>query len=643
MGTALNKGTTLQKGKYTIVKSLGQGSFGITYLATTKLTMMGKLGQMDTTVNVAVKEFFMEETNSRSNDGSSVEGSGGSLFSNYRKKFRKEAVNLSHMNHPNIVKVLEVFDENNTTYYVMQHIDGDSLDDYIIRNNGIPEKEAISILRALGNAVQYMHSNKMLHLDLKPKNVMLDKDGKSFLIDFGLSKQFTDEGEPESSTSIGAGTPGYAPIEQANYKQDGSFPTTLDVYALGATFYKMLTANRPQHASDVLEEGLDVDSLTKKGVSQNTINVIKKAMDPLKKNRYQTVGDMLSSLTISSNTNNEKSKTIKNQRQVTYAEKSDQGEGTDFSDDSNSTKGTQSFEKERNSQSSNNSNSQNLFTNFEIVSTQGKTTKKWWIAGALLVVVAIVFFVLTKLDTNSVKDLITDDAPDMEIIDSLTNNMILVEGGSFIMGKDTGLEWTQKHKVTLSDFYIGVFEVTQSQWKAVMGNNPSVFKGDNLPVENVKWGDVLLFIQKLNAITGKHYRLPTEAEWEFAAKGGIYSKGYRYSGSDNFMDVAWCEQNSESSTHEVGTKVSNELGLFDMSGNVNEWCSDWYSAYPKEDQKNPQGETKDHMGRHIIRGGGWNTRGGENYFGLDVTDRTDGGDEYKHHNALGFRLACNSD
>lgn len=295
METALIKGTTLHKGKYTIVKSLGQGSFGITYLATTKLTMTGKLGQMDTTVNVAIKEFFMSEMNSRSKDGSSIEGSSGSLFSNYRQKFKKEAENLSKLDHPNIVNVLDVFDENNTTYYVMQYIDGQSLDDYILQQNGIKEGKAISILKEIGKAVQYMHSNKMLHLDLKPKNVMLDKDGKVYLIDFGLSKQYDSKGEPESSTKVGAGTPGYAPIEQANYREGKGFPVTMDVYALGGTMFKMLTAVRPPEASDILNDGFPLYELQEHKVSDSISASVARAMAPAKKDRYQTVEEFLNS------------------------------------------------------------------------------------------------------------------------------------------------------------------------------------------------------------------------------------------------------------------------------------------------------------------------------------------------------------
>ena len=295
MGVALCKGITLQRGKYTIVKSLGQGSFGITYLATTKLTMMGKLGQMDTTVNVAIKEFFMSEMNSRSKDGSSIEGSSGSLFSNYRQKFKKEAENLSKLNHPNIVNVLDVFDENNTTYYVMQYIDGQSLDDYILQQNGIKEGKAISILKEIGKAVQYMHSNKMLHLDLKPKNVMLDKDGKVYLIDFGLSKQYDSKGEPESSTKVGAGTPGYAPIEQANYREGKGFPVTMDVYALGGTMFKMLTGVRPPEASDILNDGFPLYELQEHKISDSISASVAKAMAPAKKDRYQTVEEFLNS------------------------------------------------------------------------------------------------------------------------------------------------------------------------------------------------------------------------------------------------------------------------------------------------------------------------------------------------------------
>ncbi|MDE6548449.1 MAG: protein kinase [Muribaculaceae bacterium] len=293
MPHGLNKGAALKNGTYRIEKVLGQGSFGITYLATAKFTTQGNLGKIDVEAKVAIKEFFMSEVNGRHEDGSTVEGSTGSVFSNYRKKFKKEAENLSKLEHPNIVKVFDVFDENNTTYYVMEFLEGQNLDDYINDSGFIEEEEAIKIIAEIGVALAYMHSKNMLHLDIKPKNIMRKSDGKDYLIDFGLSKQFTDDGEPESSTSIGLGTPGYAPIEQAGYKQDGSFPATLDVYALGATLFKILTGKRPPESTYILNEGFPEKELSSKGISKNTQTVLTKAMAPIKRQRYQTINSFI--------------------------------------------------------------------------------------------------------------------------------------------------------------------------------------------------------------------------------------------------------------------------------------------------------------------------------------------------------------
>lgn len=157
------------------------------------------------------------------------------------------------------------------------------------------------------------------------------------------------------------------------------------------------------------------------------------------------------------------------------------------------------------------------------------------------------------------------------------------------------------HKVTLSSFMIGKYEVTQALWKAVMGSNPSEFKGDNLPVERVSWNDCQTFIKKLNSLTGKNFRLPTEAEWEYAARGGNNSQGHKYAGSDNIDDVAWYYGNSGDKTHAVGTKQPNELGLYDMSGNVWEWCSDRFEFYRSSAQTNPTGATSG--SRRVYRGG----------------------------------------
>ena len=174
----------------------------------------------------------------------------------------------------------------------MEYIDGMNLDEMIPTGKGLSETYAIRIIKEVAGALQYMHSKNMLHLDLKPKNIMVGNDGKVTLVDFGLSKQYNDKGEPESTTSIGGGTVGYAPLEQANYKQDGTFPATLDVYALGATLYKMLKGETPPSASDVLNQGLDLP----RGLSSKTMHAILCAMKPLKTERTQTVSDFLQNL-----------------------------------------------------------------------------------------------------------------------------------------------------------------------------------------------------------------------------------------------------------------------------------------------------------------------------------------------------------
>ena len=194
-------------------------------------------------------------------------------------------------------------------------------------------------------------------------------------------------------------------------------------------------------------------------------------------------------------------------------------------------------------------------------------------------------------------------------VNGVSFEMVYVEGGSFDMGatSEQGSEWYNNekpvHSVTLSGYYIGKFEVTQELWKVVMGSNPSKFKGAQNPVESVDWEDCQEFVSRLNRLTGRTCRLPTEAEWEYAARGGNQSLHYKYSGIGNIGNVAWYNRNSGGSTHAVGTKTANELGIYDMSGNVWEWCSDRYGDYSAGAQTNPQGPSSG--SRRVLRGGSW--------------------------------------
>ena len=224
--------------------------------------------------------------------------------------------------------------------------------------------------------------------------------------------------------------------------------------------------------------------------------------------------------------------------------------------------------------------------------------------------------------------------------------MIFVEGGTFTMGGSTlgFIGWLNgdhngkpAHQVTLNNYYIGKYPVTQKQWTEIMGSNPSSNQkyADcyRCPVESVSWNEVQEFIKKLNEITGKTYRLPTEAEWEYAARGGKKSRGYKYSGSDNIEEVAWYKKNRQVTTLPVGTKKSNELGIYDMSGNVYEWCKDWFGYYTKHLQTNPKGANSG--SQHVIRGGSWVDKAKD----CRVCVRFVGSPDYRTA-ATGFRLAC---
>ena len=230
------------------------------------------------------------------------------------------------------------------------------------------------------------------------------------------------------------------------------------------------------------------------------------------------------------------------------------------------------------------------------------------------------------------------NAISIPVKNGISIEMVKVEAGTFMMGATSEMQdpyrWEKPvHQVTLTnDYYMGKYEVTQALWEAVMGSNPSYFKGDNLPVETVSWNDCQEFISKLNSLTGRKFRLSTEAEWEYAARGGKKSRSYQYSGSSNISDVAWYDGNSGSKTHPVGTKQANELGIYDMTGNVWEWCQDWYGSYSSSSQTNPTGAVS---GAHrVYRGGSWDFYAGR----CRLSYRRYGTPDYRN-SILGLRLA----
>lgn len=291
----LNPGVTLQNGKYRIERVLGQGGFGFTYLAEQRVTIEGPLGAIETSIKVTIKEFFMKDLCDRDQTTYAISvGSVGTrdIVERFRLKFVKEAHNISKLQHPNIIRVLDVFEENSTAYYVMEYIDGGSLSELIKRKTFLSERETLDFTFQIAQALKYIHSQRMNHLDIKPANIMLRKNGTIVLIDFGLSKNFDESGEQTTTTPVGISV-GYAPIEQSRSGGIGTFSPQTDIYSLGATMFKMLTGTTPPEATIVFDEGLPDFP---RGVSQLTVNAITKAMYPQRKMRYQDIDEFMQAL-----------------------------------------------------------------------------------------------------------------------------------------------------------------------------------------------------------------------------------------------------------------------------------------------------------------------------------------------------------
>lgn len=499
----------------------------------------------------------------------------------------------------NIVPVDEVFEANGTACYVMEFLDGGSLADYVKKHGALSIGVAKKILKPVADAVVFLHSNRITHLDIKPGNIMFRSNGEPVLIDFGLAKHYDRRGNATTTVRTLAYSAGFSPAEQ--YVGLKQFSPQSDVYALAATFVNMLTGKTPPEAID-LEFSLNDWSVC---LPEEVRPAVVHAMAYSRKDRTLSVCDFVKELY-----GNEPSVVEKPVSQLA-------AEPT-------------------------------VESKTEVIGEGKKSTKKWWIIAACVAVAAVVGIVCAKFlsvgedmeqKTESAPQLVAVEGSQTFTVNGVKFTMLPVEGGTFTMGatseqgSDAEDDEKPAHQVTLSDYYIGQTEVTQALWKAVMGSNPSDSKGDNLPVEQVSWDDCQVFIQKLNQLTGKQFRLPTEAEWEYAARGGRKSRGYKYAGGNNIGLVAWCGDNSGNETHPVATKQANELGVYDMSGNVWEWCSDWYDGYQSSSQSDPQGPSSGSC--RVGRGGGcYNVAGG-----CRVSIRSASTPGYRD-DYLGLRLSC---
>jgi len=457
---------------------------------------------------------------------------------------------MKNISHPNLLKA-DHFDRwENIPYLEMKFCPGGSLDKRIGK---VDSSEAIAIIRDLAEGLRFLHQNDIIHQDIKPANVLIDDKGRYLLSDFGISSK----SKTKLSKSVNAAskntsmTEDYAPPEKFSSKVDDRKPDRKgDIFSFGISMYELITGYLPfdnlATGRQLQYDNVDIDF---SGIADEKIRGI--IMLCMQRNREDrpSASEIVNYL-------NQQTAPPKPRKTQSYPTGGSGLSGGPVS-------GTRGEHENKPS------NSEDDFKK-----------KKSWIWGAFIGAAAILALIIWYSNRGP-------SIPPIETIsvNGVSFDMVHVPGGQFTMGSpssDSSGDANERpaHSVTLSDYYIGKYEVTQKLWDAVMGSNPSKTKGNDYPVNNVSWQDCQLFLQRLKQLTGRNFSLPTEEQWEYAAKYDPKTKTTtKYSGGDSAGSYAWYSANSDGKLHYVGSKSPNARGIYDMSGNVIEWCSDIYTSY----------------------------------------------------------------
>jgi formylglycine-generating enzyme required for sulfatase activity/tRNA A-37 threonylcarbamoyl transferase component Bud32 len=505
-------GQLLKKGQYKIIDTLGQGGFGITYLAQDHKRKK----------QVAIKSLNVSFLKQRYRDKYGNTEGFGEFLAAEQDKFNTEAMVLATFDHPHIVKVYpELFQENGLSCMVMEYVKGKNLEQYLYANGVFSESAGLEIIKGIGEALGYIHDRNYLHRDIKPANILLrEEDNKAILIDFGLAREVN---FAELMSLTNAKTPVFAPPEQ--FENRSNFTPALDIYALAATLYVIIAVHEPPfiplpspylNAKIMLDMKMAIEPPQKYNsqISQKVNDAILKGMELDYQNRPQSITEWFKYLGIQSQNNHLKT-----------------------------------------------------FT-FEVVTTNAKGS------------------IINKRN-HSANYFVEDLGNGVKL------EMVEIPAGTFYMGspENEAGRWddeSPQHQVNVPSFFIGKYPLTQAQYQAIMGNNPAYFKGANRPVECVSWDDGVAFCQKLSQKTGKNYKLPSEAQWEYACRAGTTTPFYfgesitpdlvNYHGRYPYADAPKGQYREQ--TTDVGTFPPNAFGLYDMHGNVWEWCEDdWQEKY----------------------------------------------------------------